>query len=351
MTLPRQMTRHHPALEVVAQFLLILGAAIVYFAVRGITEGSEAESLANARRVLDVEQSMGMAVEATAQSWILDSRLLVTLANWVYIWGHWPVLGTTLFVLHRRRSPQYVLLRNAMFVSGAIGIIVFMTFPVAPPRLLDPVYVDTVSDLSTSYRVFQPPGLVNEFAAMPSLHVGWNLLAGIAIIRSSRSWWARLVGMAGPIVMTMAVVLTANHYALDAVAGAVVALIGLVGAHHLWGRFYEGRMSTDSEVTVDLCDGAEGFAGRPAAPEAQRFERPVQTGGAPTSRPVRSAVMRRAAGTAVSRARALFWHSRNSSSGTLSATMPAPAWTDAWLPRITMVRMAMAVSTLPEKSM
>ena len=77
---------------------------------------------------------------------------------------------------------------------------------------------------------------------MPSLHVGWNLLAGIAIIRSSRTWWMKAIGAAGPVSMTLAVVLTANHYVLDAVVGAVVALVGLVAAQLAWTRIYEPRL-------------------------------------------------------------------------------------------------------------
>ena len=63
-------------------------------------------------------------------------------------------------------------------------------------------------------------------------------------------------------------------------------------------------------------------------------------------------VMARAAVTAASRAAALCWHSSSSVAGSLSATMPAPACTWARPSgETTMVRMAMAVSMLPEKSM
>ena len=270
-TFPGVSRRDHPLLEVLAQCLLIVGAALVYFLVRGQTEGSAALSFANAQRILDLEQSMGIAIEASAQGWILGNRVAVTLANWVYIWGHWPVLTATLFVLHQRRSPHYLMLRNAMFVSGAIGIVVFVMLPVAPPRLLDPSYVDTVTDLSTSYRVFQPPGLVNQYAAMPSLHVGWNLLAGIAIVRSTRRWWLVGLGVLSPLAMSAAVVLTANHYVLDAVAGIVVALVGLVVAQQLWGRFYAPRHSAFSGTPLDLRD-----QGQVVEDEARELERRPQ---------------------------------------------------------------------------
>ena len=90
------------------------------------------------------------------------------------------LVAVTLLVLYLHRRPIYLRLRNAMFISGAAGLVVFATYPVAPPRLLDGgPFVDTVTTWSNSYRVLQPPSLVNKYAAVPSLHVGWNLLVGI----------------------------------------------------------------------------------------------------------------------------------------------------------------------------
>jgi membrane-associated phospholipid phosphatase len=114
-----------------------------------------------------------------------------------------------------------------MFISGAIGLVVFIASPTAPPRLVDLGLIDTVTDRSSSYRALQPPGLINKYAAMPSLHFGWNLLVGIMLIRTTRRRivWGFAIGL--PAAMALAVVMTANHYVLDVFAGAVVALIGL----------------------------------------------------------------------------------------------------------------------------
>ncbi len=145
----------------------------------------------------------------------------------MYIWGHWPVIITTFVWLYRSHRCEYLTLRNAMFVSGAFGLVIFALIPMAPPRLLPGGFVDTVTENSNAYRVLQPPQLVNKFAAMPSLHVGWNLLVGIMIYRTSANRMARSFGMAIPVLMATAVVLTANHYVVDAIVGAAVALIGL----------------------------------------------------------------------------------------------------------------------------
>ena len=112
-------------------------------------------------------------------------------------------------------------------MSGAIGIILLMLYPVAPPRLTDLTVLDTVTTYSNLYHVLQPAWLTNQFAAFPSLHFGCNLLIGIALVRETRHPAIRALGFTSPIIMLLAIVLTANHYFIDAVAGGAIALVGL----------------------------------------------------------------------------------------------------------------------------
>lgn len=214
------------------QVVLVGGAMLLYFGVRGVTERQEATAFANARDVLRFESMFWLDLERSGQDWLLDHDWAVTLVNWVYIWGHWPVIIATLVWLFARHRDDYLLLRNAMFISGAIGLIIFVSYPVAPPRLL-PEFIDTVTERSSSYRVLQPPGLVNKYAAMPSLHFGWNLLVGVVIYRVARTRLAEVYAIVGPLLMALAVVLTANHFIVDAVAGGAVALTGLALAFQL----------------------------------------------------------------------------------------------------------------------
>lgn len=237
------------AAGVLWQFVLVAGAAVLYFLVRGLTQGDVAVAHRNARDLLALEADLHLDVETWIQEHVLAHRWLVTLANWVYMWGHWPVVAVTLLVLYLHRRPIYLRLRNAMFISGAAGLVVFATYPVAPPRLLDGgPFVDTVTTWSNSYRVLQPPSLVNKYAAVPSLHVGWNLLVGIALWHAFRSRPVRVFAVVGPTLMCLAVVATANHYVLDAVAGIAFALSGLVLAGHLPAFTREGA---DEHQVVD----------------------------------------------------------------------------------------------------
>lgn len=212
------------------QVALIVGAALAYFGVRDLTQGSVETARANAARLISLERSLGLDLEGWLQGLIIERDVLVDLSNWIYIYGHWPIIGITLVWLFLRVPPEYRLLRNAMFISGAIGLVIFAVFPVMPPRLGVLDLVDTVAQRSDSYRTLQPPGLINRYAAMPSLHFGWNLLVGVTIWRVTTNRLLRVAAVVMPAAMALAVVVTANHYVVDVVAGAVVALVGFAVA-------------------------------------------------------------------------------------------------------------------------
>ena len=221
-------------LRAVQETAVIAIGVFLYFFVRGLMDGQEARAFTNADRLIDFERSLGFFWEPTLQEWALRYEWIGTLANWVYIWGHWPVIISTLVWLLVKHGDQYTVYRNALLISGGIGIFFFVLYPMAPPRfMVDWGFVDTVTLHSNSYRVLQPPSLVNQYAAMPSLHAGWDLLMGIAIAAHASRRALKAVGYLLPVLMVLAIVLTANHYFMDAVVGSAVALVGLVAAQQL----------------------------------------------------------------------------------------------------------------------
>jgi membrane-associated phospholipid phosphatase len=209
------------------ELLVFAAAYLVYFGVRAMTEGDAAAAVRNALRLHRLERTLDVDWEAAVQRVVLNSRWLLDAANAVYMYGHWPVLiigGALLF--HLRRG-EYFRLRNVCLLSGALGLIVFALFPVAPPRLAPTGLVDTITAHASGYRKVLPTNIVNEYAAMPSFHAGWNLILGVELFRASRHAAVRLFAVVMPVGMAFAVVATANHYILDVVAGALVVLTAL----------------------------------------------------------------------------------------------------------------------------
>ena len=222
-------TRH----EWIRELELIAVGLLVYFGVRAATIDRVPAAEAHARSVVHLEHVLAIAREQDLQDLVIHHRALITIANWVYIWGHWPLIAISAIWLFRHRPDAYRLMRTAIFASGAIGMIIFLVYPVAPPRLAGTGLTDTVTSYSHAYRVLQPPSLEDRYAALPSLHFGWDLLVGLTLARFHPRRSVRVVGVLMPIAMALAVVMTANHYVLDVIVGGLVATTGLVIASRL----------------------------------------------------------------------------------------------------------------------
>ena len=208
------------------EILIVVPAYALYQLVRGTVDTRTPEAFDRAARLVDIEQTMGIFWEDKLQNLILSWDIAVRIVNAIYVWGHMPliiVVAIWLLVFHRQR---YALFRNAFLISGAIALVLFWLVPTAPPRYLQYWgFVDTAVH-SGSYYIFQNPAFTNEYAAMPSLHFGWSLLAAAAIFAHLRSPF-RYAALLMPAVSLAGIVLTANHFFLDAAAGAAVAALGL----------------------------------------------------------------------------------------------------------------------------
>ncbi|WP_148575570.1 phosphatase PAP2 family protein [Nocardioides caldifontis] len=207
------------------QAAFVVFCIYLYFRIRNITEGSYDIAAAHADQVLALEGQLGIAVEDTLQQPFLESDVLARIANSVYIYGHWPVIVATMIWTVWRHRAVFLRLRDGMIVSGLMGMTVFVSWPLAPPRLADSGMVDTITQDDPGYRVLQPSQFTNQFAAMPSLHAGWDLLVGIAIVTAASTALLKAVGYVLPVLMTVSVVVTGNHYVLDVVAGIAFVLV------------------------------------------------------------------------------------------------------------------------------
>lgn len=219
--------------RLVFELLLIVPAYTAYQFVRGMVGGSAGAAFDNAVRVIDIEQRLGIFHEANLQQLILPQVWMVDFFNYLYIYAHLPLIIFVAFWLYGRHRENYALFRNAFMISGLIALIGFTTVPLAPPRYMPEFGFSDTIIRAQSYYVFQNPKIVNQYAAMPSLHFGWDMLVAIAIGYNSRSALLRAAAVVMPVVMLGGIVLTGNHYFLDAVAGAFVACVGLGVAYVL----------------------------------------------------------------------------------------------------------------------
>ncbi|HET7530761.1 MAG TPA: phosphatase PAP2 family protein [Mycobacteriales bacterium] len=224
------------------ELLLIAFVYFIYDTSRFFVEGRQATAFAHALSVLHLESMLDVAWEQTVNQAVSAHRVLAVPADYMYATLHYVVTPLVLIWLWRRHRGHYSRARTTLMVATVFGLIGFTLLPVAPPRML-PGFVDTMSQYSHlgwwSHDASAPRGVgqfTNEFAAMPSLHVGWALWCGWQLVRHGRHRITQGFGVFYPALTTIVVIATGNHYLLDAVAG--VAVVGLAamavgGVHRL----------------------------------------------------------------------------------------------------------------------
>jgi hypothetical protein len=218
----------------VVEAALLVGLMIIYWLIRGAIPERTAAAFARADQIIHLEQRFGFFWESGWQEQILDNRLLVDVANGIYLYGHLPILivaGIWIYMQNRERYRTY---RNALLISACLGLFFYGLFPVAPPRLMPQFgFVDTIAMFDNASNEMQPSFIVNHYAAVPSFHFGWAMLVGIALIDISRNVWVRAFAVFFPTVMFFSIVLTANHFIFDAVVGGLVVLLAIFVAFAL----------------------------------------------------------------------------------------------------------------------
>lgn len=224
------LLRRHPALT---ELLLVSSSLLLYFLSRGRIQDRHRAAQRNAARIVRLERRWGLFWEPRMNAWAARSAWWRRVWNAVYFWAHAPLIAVGGLWLYRRERGTYLLARNAILGSALIGLTSYRLFPVAPPRLAEGhSFVDTMQQHSKlSYQAQSLSPFVNPYAAVPSLHFGWSFLLSVALVLARpKRWWTWWAAVAQPLLMFVAIVATANHWVLDAVAGLAVCLAGLGGA-------------------------------------------------------------------------------------------------------------------------
>ncbi|WP_084724722.1 phosphatase PAP2 family protein [Streptacidiphilus melanogenes] len=229
----------------------LLLVAVVYFAYDGsrlLVRGGVQQAQRDASHLLDVERWLHLDPEHWLNADFTDHRWLGIPADFAYASLHYLVTPAVLVWLWRHHREVYRRARTWLGLSTVLALVGFVLFPAAPPRLLPAGFgfTDTMAQHSAigwwGGDASTPKGLAsmtNEFAAMPSLHVGWALWCGLMLLTCARDRTVRTLGALYPVVIALVVMGTANHYLLDVLAGAGVIAVGraLTGpVLRLWDR-------------------------------------------------------------------------------------------------------------------
>ena len=211
--------RRRPALELA----LYPAAYLLYLLIRELAVGGEPAALANAAALIALEQSLGLFIEPAMQRWLIDhARPLLLLLNWVYILTYWPVILAAALACYRLRRPAYYHYRSVLVVNLLLALAVFALWPTAPP-FKTPYLVDTIQAYGPAfYGGTAMAAFYNTNAAMPSLHFSWTCILGTLFLRELPAPY-RYLGLAYPLLTLAAILVTGNHFILDAAAGAALA--------------------------------------------------------------------------------------------------------------------------------
>lgn len=221
------------------QLGLFVLAELSYETVRGVAEGQRAEAFANAAAITDFERSTNTFFEADLQATLLSHQWIIDVANFLYMNSHFVVTTAFLVWLYLFRNPSFYFVRNMFMVAMGLALVGYTLVPTAPPRLFpEDGFVDTITAYS---QVNHDSGLVklfvNPYAAIPSMHIAFALMIGISGALISRHAAARMFWCVYPLLVFFVVVVTANHYWLDAAAGALVAALAALTAREVLARF------------------------------------------------------------------------------------------------------------------
>ncbi len=197
----------------------------------------EALALSHARAIIHLQEVLGIYHEEAIQKWALQTRALIVGANYFYGSFHFVVtIGVGVF-LYRKCQNEYPLWRNTLAIATALALIGFTFWPLMPPRLLptDFGFIDTLDRYPTfwSFDSGALHNVSNQFAAMPSVHCAWALWCACALVPRLKSTWAKALAALYPVCTVIVIVVTGNHYVLDAVAGFIVLGIGYLVARSI----------------------------------------------------------------------------------------------------------------------
>ncbi|MDX3232607.1 phosphatase PAP2 family protein [Streptomyces sp. ME19-01-6] len=221
------------------EILLVAVSYWTYSLIRNAVPEQRHEALRNAGWIWDWEHQLGMAFESGVNHAIDSVGWLIVGMNYYYATLHFIVTLGVLVWLYHWHPGRYAATRLVLFATTGVALLGYYFFPLAPPRLMTGGhFIDTVVAHHTwgSMASGNLANMSNQYAAMPSMHIGWSLWCGITIAMLARPVWVKALGLLYPTATLVVIVATANHFWLDGIGGVVCLLFGFALSRLWYGR-------------------------------------------------------------------------------------------------------------------
>jgi membrane-associated phospholipid phosphatase len=239
-------------LDLLIQLVVLAAAYTAWRYARGAVAPSDlGPAFAHGRDLVSLERSLHSFVEVDVQRWAVDSAWAGEVARWGYANIHFKGSCLALLVIYLGWRGSFGFVRNTVLAAMAISVLFYWLYPTAPPRFLEELGLDGSVGVTGNDPELVKEGdpLFNPVAAVPSMHVGFATIFGIALGLLVRPLWLKIPLFAYPLFMTYIVVATGNHYWIDGLFGAIAAAlaagvaIGLSKLNPDWafGRDRPGR--------------------------------------------------------------------------------------------------------------
>jgi hypothetical protein len=232
----------HGWTDLLRQIVLFVGAFLLYDLVRGLVDnGNLYKPFGDAMRIINLERAVHIFVEPSINAWVQNKHVLIDIADWTYLNGHFFVTLGVLTFIYLRRNPSFYFVRNTLMVAMGIALVGYWLYPTAPPWMMrEWGFTDSISAFVTggSGSVASGPGsaFLNFYAAVPSMHVCFAAIIGITMARLVSRRPAKVAWCVYPVLVTFVVVATANHYFTDVFLGALTAAAAAFVAQRLLAR-------------------------------------------------------------------------------------------------------------------
>jgi hypothetical protein len=221
--------------------ILLIGVSYwLYSLVRNAVPEQQTVALRHARSVWSFEHHLGLGIERSVNHGVNSVTWLIVGMNYYYATLHFIVTIGVLVWLYRRHPGRYGPARLVLFVTTAIALVGFYFYPLAPPRLMtNGDFIDTVQVHHTwgSMASGNLAHVSNQYAAMPSMHIGWSLWCGITLAVLAEPLWAKILGALYPLFTLTVIISTGNHFWLDAVGGIACLSVGYGVVYLVYGRW------------------------------------------------------------------------------------------------------------------